>query len=154
MEMSAFLVALVAAGWRPGQAFPTGHALLAASGAAFSAVVFGQMANAFACRSATRPPGHLGWWSNRFLTGAVVMELAVLAGVLLVPAVADRLGHAPPPLAGFHFAVLAAPAVLASDRLHKAFRARRRRAHVAVEQPPLAVGVAPAGREPGASNAR
>ena len=32
----------VAAGWRPGQPFPTGHALVAASGAAFAAVVIGQ----------------------------------------------------------------------------------------------------------------
>ena len=32
--------------------FPTGGALAAASGAAFAAVVIGQMANAFACRSA------------------------------------------------------------------------------------------------------
>ena len=54
--MAAFIAALVAAGWRPGDSFPTGHALLAASGAAFAAVVLGQMANAFACRSATRWP--------------------------------------------------------------------------------------------------
>ena len=59
--MAAFLVSLLAAGWRPGEPFPGGHDLLAASGAAFMAVVFGQMANAFACRSSTRWPGALGW---------------------------------------------------------------------------------------------
>ena len=79
--MTAFLVALVAAGWRPGQPFPTGHALLAASGAAFTAVVIGQVANAFACRSATRWPGALGWTSNRLLLGAVAVELLALAGL-------------------------------------------------------------------------
>ena len=67
VEMTAFVVALVAAGWRPGDTFPTGHALVAASGAAFAAVVIGQIANAFACRSATRWPGALGWTSNRLL---------------------------------------------------------------------------------------
>jgi hypothetical protein len=41
-------------------------ALLAAPGAAFAAVVIGQMANAFACRS-TRPPWSLGWRSNRLV---------------------------------------------------------------------------------------
>src|SRR5581483_10825922 len=51
MEMTAFLAALGAVGWRLGGPFPTGRALLAASGAAFTAVVIGQMANAFACRS-------------------------------------------------------------------------------------------------------
>ena len=68
-------------GWRPGQAFPTGHALLAASGAAFATVVLAQIANAFACRSATHPPGRLGWWSNRFLVWAVAVELVALGGV-------------------------------------------------------------------------
>jgi magnesium-transporting ATPase (P-type) len=124
VEMTAFLVALMAAGWRPGDAFPTGNALLAASGAAFAAVVFGQMANAFACRSATRWPGALGWTSNRLLVGAVLVELALLAGFLLIPPVASILDHAPPPAAGLAVAVLAAPAVLAADALHKWRRAR------------------------------
>jgi len=91
--------------------------------------------------------------SEEALVSVAAMAL-VASTASVVPAVADRLGHAPPPLAGFLFAVLAAPAVLAADRLHKAFRERWRSAHVAVEQPPLAVSVAPAGREPGASNAR
>jgi magnesium-transporting ATPase (P-type) len=127
MEMTAFLVALLAAGWRPGDSFPTGHALLAASGAAFAAVVIGQAANAFACRSATRWPGALGWTSNRLLLAAVAVELAILAGFLLIPPVASVLDHAPPPAAGFGVAVLAAPAVLAADAAHKRSRARRRR---------------------------
>ena len=127
MEMTAFIVALVAAGWRPGDSFPTGHALMAASGAAFAAVVIGQAANAFACRSATRWPGALGWTSNRLLLGAVAVELVMLAGFLLIPPVATLLDQAPPPAAGFAVAVLAAPAVLAADALHKRTRATRRR---------------------------
>jgi calcium-translocating P-type ATPase len=127
MEMTAFLVALVAAGWRPGQSFPTGHALLAASGAAFAAVVIGQAANAFACRSATRWPGALGWTGNRLLLGAVAVELAALAAFLLIPPVASILDHAPPPAAGLAIAILTAPAVLGADAAHKRARARRRR---------------------------
>jgi calcium-translocating P-type ATPase len=120
VEMSAFVVALAAAGWRPGAEFPTGHALLAASGAAFAAVVLGQMANAFACRSTTRWPGSLGWTTNRLLLGAVVFELLALGGFLFVAPVASLLGHAPPPLWGWAVAALAVPAVLAADALHKA----------------------------------
>ena len=127
MSMAAFLVALMAAGWRPGQSFPTGHALLAASGAAFAAVVIGQAANAFACRSATRSPGALGWTGNRLLLGAVGFELAVLAGFLLIPPVASLLDHRPPPVAGLAVALLTAPAVLGADALHKRARARRPR---------------------------
>jgi magnesium-transporting ATPase (P-type) len=127
MSMTAFLVSLMAAGWRPGQVFPTGHALLAASGAAFAAVVIGQAANAFACRSATRSPRALGWTGNRLVLGAVGIELAVLAGFLLIPPVASVLDQAPPPAAGLAVALLAAPAVLGADALHKRARARRHR---------------------------
>ena len=126
IEMAAFVVALVAAGWSPGVSFPTGHTLAAASGAAFTAVVIGQAANAFACRSATRWPGRLGWASNPLLLGAVAVELAALAGFLLIAPVASLLDQAPPPAAGFAVALLAAPVLLAVDAIHKRARAARR----------------------------
>jgi hypothetical protein len=47
VEMIAFLVTLSSEGWRPGAPFPSGAPLLMASGAAFTSVVAGQMANAF-----------------------------------------------------------------------------------------------------------
>jgi calcium-translocating P-type ATPase len=125
VEMSAFVVALVAAGWRPGDSFPTGHALMAASGAAFAAVVIGQIANSFACRSATTSPWALGWRTNRLLLWAVVVEAVALAGFLLVPPVARLLDHAFPPLAGLGVAALAAPLVLATDAVNKRVHARR-----------------------------
>ncbi|MGQ0432470.1 MAG: cation-translocating P-type ATPase [Microthrixaceae bacterium] len=127
MEMTAFVVALIAAGWWPGESFPTGAALLAASGAAFAAVVVGQVANSFACRSATRWPGELGWTSNRLLVAAVTVEVALLAAFLLIPPVADLLDHAAPPAAGLAVALLTAPAVLVADATHKRARAGRRR---------------------------
>jgi magnesium-transporting ATPase (P-type) len=127
VEMVAFLTALAVAGWRPGESFPAGDALLAASGAAFAAVVFGQMANAFACRSATVPPWRLGWASNRLLLVAVGAELVALAGFLTIPPVADLLEHAVPPAAALFVALLAAPAVMLADAVHKARRRRRHR---------------------------
>ena len=127
MEMAAFVVALAAAGWRPGRSFPTGHALAAASGAAFTAVVIGQIANAFACRSATRTRWSLGWRGNRLLLGAVCIEFAVFVGFLLIPRVASLLRHAAPPQAGFAVALLTAPAVLVADALHKRSRRNHRR---------------------------
>jgi len=125
VEMSAFVAVFIAVGWRPGEVFPTGHALLAASGAAFSAVVLGQMANAFACRSTTRWPGSLGWMTNRLLLSAVAAELLALGVFLFVPPVASLLGHAPPPLWGWAVATLAIPAVLAAAALHKWQRRRK-----------------------------
>jgi magnesium-transporting ATPase (P-type) len=125
VEMLAFVVGLTAAGWRPGDAFPTGAPLLAASGAAFAAVVLGQMANAQACRSATRSPGRLGWTSNRLLNIALVVQVALLVALLWIPPVADLLGQAVPPLAAAAVAVSAIPIVLAADAAYKRLRRHR-----------------------------
>jgi magnesium-transporting ATPase (P-type) len=127
VALTAFLAVFVAGGWRPGDSFPEGQPLLTASGAAFTAVVLGQLANAFACRSTTRPAWQVGWTSNRILLGAIAAELAMLAGFLYIPPVADLLDHAPPPWAGFAVGLIAIPAVLAADAAQKAV-ARRRRA--------------------------
>jgi magnesium-transporting ATPase (P-type) len=129
--MTAFLVVLVSGGWTYGAAADA--ALLAtASGAAFTAVVLGQLANAFACRSGTRPAWRLDWRGNRLLLGAVAIEVLVLAAMLLAPPVADLLGMSSPPLLGLLVAAAAIPAVLAADGLHKGLAAvlRGRRAAV------------------------
>jgi len=118
VAMAAFLAVLLQSGWVYGD--PVGAGTLAtASGAAFTAVVLGQMANALACRSGTRPAWRLDWRGNRLLVGAVGAELVVLVAMLLVPPVADTLGMAPPPLLGLAVAAAAVPAVLAADGLHK-----------------------------------
>jgi len=126
VEMSAFLAVMLAAGWRPGDAFPAGDVLLQASGAAFTAVVFGQFANAFACRSTTVWPGALGWGTNRGLVAAVAVEAVLLGAFLFVPPLAKLLDHAPPTAAGMVVAASAIPAVLATDAAHKGWRTWRR----------------------------
>jgi magnesium-transporting ATPase (P-type) len=131
VEMAAFTVSLLVAGWRPGAGPPDAASLLAASGAAFAAVVIGQAANAFACRSTTRSPGALGWASNRFLVISVGVELALLGLLLFLPPLANVLGHLPPPPAGWLVAGLAAPAVLAADALHKRARQSSRSSDLA-----------------------
>ena len=126
--MLGCVVVFLAAGWRAGGAFPGGATLLAASGAAFSAVVVGQAGNAFACRSTGRTPFALGWTSNRLLLSAVAVEVAALAGFLFIGPVARLLRQAPPPLWGTVVALFAAPAVLGADALHKWLRRRAGRA--------------------------
>ena len=125
VEMAAFLATFVALGWRPAAPFPEGGELAAASGAAFAAVVIGQMANAFACRSSRRWPGALGWTGNRLLLLAIGTEVAVLLLFLRAGWLARLLGHAPPTLAGGTVALLAFPAVLAADAAHKWWKRRR-----------------------------
>jgi magnesium-transporting ATPase (P-type) len=119
VELSAFLMVFVAAGWRPGDAFPHGSTLLAASGAAFTAVVLGQAANVFACRSTVRPAWRVGLATNRLVLWAVAAELGMLAAFLYVPALADLLDQAPPTWQGFAVAALAIPAVVAADAMQK-----------------------------------
>jgi hypothetical protein len=117
--MVAFVVSLVAFGWRPGDEFPIGRALAQASGAAFMTVVFGQVANAFACRSSTRTPSQLGWTTNRLLIPAKTIELAFTVAVLFVGPIARELEHANPPLAGWAIAFSSIPLVLTVDWLDK-----------------------------------
>jgi magnesium-transporting ATPase (P-type) len=126
MELTAFLVVFLAAGWLPGDAFPEGTVLLTASGAAFTAVVFGQVANAFACRSTVRPAWRVPVRANPLLLWAIGSEVAMLAAFLYVPFIADVLDQAPPSWAGFAVALLAIPAVLGADTVQKALLRRRR----------------------------
>jgi len=129
VEMVTFLTALSAGGWKPGLPFPSGAALLSASGAAFTAVVAGQMANAFACRSASLWPGQLRWFSNRYLVLAVVCEAGMLAGFLYLRPLAIILGQAPPNAVSYVVALLAIPAVLVADALQKRYSSSRRATH-------------------------
>jgi magnesium-transporting ATPase (P-type) len=125
VAMGTFLASLLFAGWRPGLAFPSGYALLSASGAAFTAVVAGQMASAFACRSASLWPGKLGWFSNRYLVIAIFCEAAMLIGFLYISPLAKILGQAAPNAAGYFMALLAIPAVLAADAVQKRWKGRQ-----------------------------
>lgn len=123
-EMAAFFAVFLAVGWRPGEDFPA-SALAAASGAAFATVVLAQTANAFACRSATRPAWRIPMWSNRVLIAAAIVELAIAAGFLLVPSVATLLGHQASSRVGWALALVAIPLLLVVDGIHKTIRSRR-----------------------------
>lgn len=107
VEMTAFVAVLVAAGWRPGDDTPAAAVIATASGAAFMAVVIGQIATALACRD------RIGLRGNPFLIGAIAVELALLAFFLGFPPIAGLLDHAVPTLLGAAIAVSAFPLVLA-----------------------------------------
>ena len=124
VELFAFFVAFLAAGWRTGTDFPGGQALTAASGTAFTAVVLGQAANAFVCRSTMKPVWRLSIATNWLLVGAVGVELMMLV-VFLLPPVSGVLGQSFPPAAGLLAAATAIPAVILADAAHKWFRRRR-----------------------------
>ena len=126
IALAAFVVTFVAAGWALGNPFPEGDVLLTASGAAFTAVVLGQLANVIACRSTIRPFWRVPPTSNPLVPWAIVTEVALLLVFLFVPFVADLLDQAPPSWAGFAVALVAVPGVLLADTLQKVALARRR----------------------------
>jgi len=122
-SMLAFVIVLVHGGWSIG-ATPSAALLAAASGTAFAAIVLGQLANAFACRSESRWVGFTG---NKLLLYAVAIELVTLLAFLAVPPFPSLLGGAFPTTWGWVLAVLTVPVVLAADMAHKTIRARRSR---------------------------
>jgi calcium-translocating P-type ATPase len=125
ISMGAFSLVLLAGGWRWG-ATP-GPALLAtASGTAFAAIVFGQLANAYACRSESRTAFKVGIRQNRLLVGAVAVELMLLVAFLGLPPLATALGGSWPTPQGWLLALLSVPAVLIADTVHKRLLRLRR----------------------------
>jgi magnesium-transporting ATPase (P-type) len=124
VAMAAFLTTYAAAGWHFGGSFPSGNVFFRASGAAFAAVVFGQMATALACRSTTRWVGRLGWSSNSLLLFAISVEFLALIGFLTFAPVARMLGQSVPTVAGLVVAMMAAPVILIADFIHKSQRNR------------------------------
>ncbi len=117
VSMIAFVVVLFAGGWRYGED-PTTAVALAASGAAFAAIVLGQAANAFACRSTVRPVWRIVPPVTRTIALAVAVQLALLV-VFLLPPMAGVLGQARPTLLGLCIGLCGPPAIVAVDALHK-----------------------------------
>ncbi|WP_084495150.1 cation-translocating P-type ATPase [Nocardia shimofusensis] len=124
--MIAFLLVLGVGGWTLGTT-PDAALLATASGTLFTAVVLGQLTNAFLCRSETRWFGATGWRGNPLLLFAVATELALLVVFLWVPPLPGLLGGTPPDSVGWVAAAAAVPAMLVADTAHKAWRGHRRR---------------------------
>ncbi len=129
-SLSAFVVSLMAAGWRPGQAFPTGTVLAAASGATFITVVLAQAVNVYASRSAERPVWRIDPRTNPFLLVAVAVGVGFALALLAVPALADLLDQGWPSGAGWTMAVVVMPVLAGVDAAGKAIRRRRTKAQV------------------------
>jgi magnesium-transporting ATPase (P-type) len=130
MAMTAFTVSLWSSGWRPGPVDLPPADIAAASGAAFTAVVLGQAANAFACRSTRRVVWSVGA-VNRFVPVAVVVAVALGALAIGVPPIAGALGQGIPTLAGAAVAALTPLVVIGVDSADKWWRGRSGATHAA-----------------------
>jgi magnesium-transporting ATPase (P-type) len=118
VSLVAFFASLYVLDWRLGD--PTqGSDVMAASGAAFLAIIFGQTANAFACRSSRFTPWQLGWFTNRLLLPATFVAIAISLGLIFIPALSEALEQSAPPLVGWIIALSSIPIVLGSDAFAK-----------------------------------
>ena len=124
-SLGAFAAVLLAGGWQWG-AEPAPALLAMASGTAFAAIVLGQLANAYACRSEARPIFRVPWKTNPLLLYAIASELVLLVVFVGFPPVARILGSAWPSALGWAAAVAAIPILIAADTLHKGLRGARR----------------------------
>jgi magnesium-transporting ATPase (P-type) len=137
VAMAAFLATYLAAGWHFGATFPAGDVFRQASGAAFTAVVLGQMATALACRSTVHWPLAFRWSSNPLLLAAIGVEFLTLIGFLAFKPLARMLGHSVPSLIGLLVALTVIPAILVADLLHKTLLSRRHRETNERPEPPV-----------------
>lgn len=122
--MTVFVSVLLTGGWTWG-ATPGTQLLAAASGAAFATIAVGQMANAFACRSTTRPVWRLSPGSNKLLVVAVGIELLLILGFLGIPFLTDLLGGSWPSGHGWLGAIAGGCVLIAVDGLSKRRPGRR-----------------------------
>jgi magnesium-transporting ATPase (P-type) len=118
VSMAAFVITLRLGGWSIG-ADPGPRLLATASGTTFAAIVLGQLANAFACRSESRWVGVTGITGNRLLQLAVAVETVMLVVFLVVPPLPELLGATLPDATGWLLALIAIPAVWATDAADK-----------------------------------
>jgi magnesium-transporting ATPase (P-type) len=124
VALAAFLVVLVAGGWRWGAPMPAGL-LSTASGTAFAAIVLGQMANAFACRSSALPVWRLDPRGNPLVLIAVGAQGVLLVLLLGIPPLAALLDGTWPTPMGWMLAAVAIPAVILADAAWKRVGASR-----------------------------
>jgi magnesium-transporting ATPase (P-type) len=133
-SLLTFVLVLSFGGWHVGET-PPAELLATASGSAFAAIVVGQLANAFACRSESRWVGRTGMRGNPLLLMAVAVEVSVLVVLLVLPPVASLLGGTWPSPAGWLLALGAAPALLTADTVQKALRSARTSREVSHDLP-------------------
>jgi magnesium-transporting ATPase (P-type) len=127
LSLGTFTAVLYAGGWRWGST-PAPTLLAAASGATFIAIALGQLANALACRSWVQPAWSKRFKGNRLLGWALLADLVLCLGFVVIPPLADLLGGTWPPAVGLVGAAMTAIGVLAVDAAAKVVTERRRRA--------------------------
>jgi calcium-translocating P-type ATPase len=133
LSLSGFFWVLTEAGWHSGD--PTGaghplhHAYLQATTMTFLGMIFGQIGTAFAVRTRRASLRSIGVFSNRYLLGAIVAELALAAVFVYAPPLQSLLGTAALPVRDLAFMLPYPFIVWGADELRR-WIVRRRAARI------------------------
>ena len=99
--LGGYFYVLLGAGWHPGDpvgpGHPLHHAYLQATTMTFLGLIAGQIGTAFAVRTRRASLRSVGVFTNRYLLGAIIAELALAAVFVYAPPMQSLLGTAPPP---------------------------------------------------------
>ncbi|HEY7953169.1 MAG TPA: cation-transporting P-type ATPase [Solirubrobacteraceae bacterium] len=139
LSLSGFFWVLTEAGWHSGD--PTGaghplhHAYLQATTMTFLGMIFGQIGTAFAVRTRRASLRSIGVFSNRYLLGAIVAELALAAVFVYAPPLQSLLGTAALPLRDLAFLLPYPFIVWGMDELRR-WILRRRAARIPASAAP------------------
>ncbi len=99
-----------------------------ATTACLIAIVFTQVANLFACRSASQSIRQVGFFTNRLVWWGIAAELTLLLAVVWTPLGQRAFATAPPALPAWLAPLPAAALLLAADELRKLLGRRAARA--------------------------
>jgi sodium/potassium-transporting ATPase subunit alpha len=98
IAMGSFFLFLLTEGWTWGMPLDWSDPLYKqATAATFAAIVIGQVANVFACRSNRLSLSRLGWFTNPLIFWGIATELIVMALIIYTPIGNDIFGTGPLP---------------------------------------------------------
>jgi calcium-translocating P-type ATPase len=131
LQMGGFFYVLLRAGWHPGVSVDVGaplhHAYQQATTMTFLGMIAGQIGTAFAVRTQRASLWSVGVFTNRYLLGGIVAEMALAAVFVYAPPMQALLGTAALP-ASYLLLLLPYPVVVwGADEFMRYLMRRRRR---------------------------
>ncbi len=108
-----------------------------------AAIVFGQVANGFGCRTERESLFKIGLFTNRFLVIGELVGIGIILAISYVPFIADIFKTGPLTLADWVFLAISAVVLFFAEEARKWFLRRRMSTPVAGSSPPRLKGGQP-----------
>jgi len=120
LAMGAFFWTYWVEGWRPGLPMPAeGDLYMRATTMTLAGIVAAQVGNVFACRTDRESILRVGLFSNPRLLLGVLSEIALLAGLILIPSLARVFGLAAPSFEEWRILLLFPVAMVGVEEVRK-----------------------------------